>query len=232
LDDARTAAAGAKAAVDSARHGLDQNIRRHNAAKVELTGRCEALAESVQERVVISADKPIEEQVQAAWQLAASARRRHDAARQARDDAARTAQERERKEDRLRASLKQFSELHGQQQERIDEITRQIAEIDEEVRRITPAPDPEAERAALDSRRSTLEKALKECQDADRRTATELAAAAARLEAREGARTTALEDARGAGEAARTAAVDKGFHDEVAAAEAELARIMREGWRV
>jgi exonuclease SbcC len=222
MEKARIAAAGAVAAVAAARDNLDQSTGRLNAADTELAGKRQALGESVGGHLAISADKPIEEQVQDDWRLLAAARRRHETAREARDNAERAVHGGEREEQRLGATVHQLSESLSQQQIRVAEITRQIADIDAEVRRVTQAPDPRAERAALDGRRTGLERALHECQVADGQTATELAAASASLEGSEEARGMAQEDARRASEAARTEAAAAGFPDAVAAAGAEL----------
>jgi exonuclease SbcC len=223
VEKAKSAAAGARAAAAAARDSLDQSTRRQNAASAELAGKCEALEEKIREHLAISGDQPIEAQVQDAWRRATAAKQRHEAAHAACGDAERTALAREREAERHGHTATQLADRLTADDNRIAEIARQIAEIDAEVRGVT-AKDPAAERKTLERRRSTLETARQESQDADRRTATGLAVAAARLEDSDSARKTAWEDARRDGEAARAAAVAAGFLDADGAAEAELGR--------
>jgi exonuclease SbcC len=219
LDNARATSAGA---ITAARASLDQCTNRYRVAKADLAGACEALQDRVGDFITISADGPIEQQVQDAYEVAAKSRQSHETARTARDSAERMAQGRERDAERHANTVTHLSDQLTQQENRVAEITRQIAEIDEEVRRITRAPDPLVERKALDRRRVDLEQALQECQETDRKTATELAAAAALLEASATAHATAQEDTRRAGESAQTTAAAAGFRDQAAAVEAEL----------
>ena len=92
----------------------------------------------------------------------------------------------------------------------------------QDLRKVTDAPDPLAEREHLDRRRATLAKTLEECQRADGQARTEFAAAAARLETSEEARKNATKDANQSREAALKAALEAGFRDEAAAAGAQL----------
>lgn len=222
FDEARTAAARAAAAVAAARESLDQSTKTCHAAEAEFGGASETLDKHVRDFITISAERPIEVQVQDAYRLAAASRQQHDDSFKVRNNAERTAQEQERGAEQLSVTVRQLSDLLGQQENRIAEITRQIAEIDEEVRQITQAPDPEAERQALIRQGDQLEMALRESRDADHNTETELSAAAARLEASEGMHKSTQQDAQLASQAARTATEEAGFHDEGAAVEAEL----------
>jgi exonuclease SbcC len=222
MDKARTTSAGATVALAAACDSLDQSTKRHLAAEAELAGASEALKECVRGHLTICEDRPIEEQVQDAYRLAVASRHQHDNALKACNDAERTARGRERDTEQLSVTVKQLSDRLGQQEKRIADISRQIAEIDEEVCQVTQAPDPGAEREAVIRRRDSLEEALRESREADHKTEIDLSAAATDLKAREGTHKTAQEDARGAGEAARTAAANAGFKDGAAVAQAEL----------
>jgi DNA repair protein SbcC/Rad50 len=222
FDEARTAAARAAAAVAAACESLDQSTKTCRAAEAESGGASEILDKRLRGLITISAERPIDVQVQDAYRLAAASRQQHDDSLKARNNAERAAQERERGAEQLSVTVKQLSDLLGQQENRIAEITLQIAEIDEEVRQVTQAPDPEAERQALIRRGDQLEMALRESRDADHETEIELSAAAARLEASEGTHKSAQQDAELASEAARTATDEARFHNEAAAVEAEL----------
>jgi exonuclease SbcC len=225
LDEARTAVARADEAVTTARSSLDQATGRSRAAAAGLARACADLEDRIRDVITVSTEPAIEEQVQDAWRHATAARRRHESVRRSRDDAERTVQTRDRAVQGRAVMLTQLSERLGQQDQTIAGLVRQIAEIDDDVRKVTDAPDPLAEREDLDRLRATLAKTLEECQKADGQAKTEFAAAAARLETSEEARKNATKDAKQSREAALKAALEAGFRDEAAAAEAQLSRI-------
>jgi exonuclease SbcC len=66
FDEARTAAARAAAAVAAARESLDQSTKTSRAAEAEFGGASETLNKRVRDLITISAERPIEVQVQAA----------------------------------------------------------------------------------------------------------------------------------------------------------------------
>jgi exonuclease SbcC len=90
------------------------------------------------------------------------------------------------------------------------------------VRKITEAPDPEAERNELNRRRAVLDNALRIGQAADAKAMADLSGAVARLEAGKETHKKAESDAISVRTEAGSAAIAAGFPDLEAAGEAEL----------
>src|SRR5262249_37695445 len=102
------------------------------------------------------------------------ARTKHDEA----DEAVRNVEpSTERLESMVATAIDQLA-LHDN---RIADLTRQIAEIDEEIRKVTQASDPQEERTQLNRRRGNIGKVLQDGQAAETTAAKELAGVAARL---------------------------------------------------
>jgi chromosome segregation ATPase len=156
--------------------------RRHDEALSGLARARAALSEKLGDRLAIAADRFVEEQVQEAYRAAADAKAKHEAARTAREDADRAVRQLEQAREQVRAAAVRHQAHLNQTDERSTELSRQIAEIDEEIRKITSAADPEAERAALHRRRTGIDAELRASRDAEAQTASALAAAAARRE--------------------------------------------------
>ena len=109
-----------------------------------------------------------------------------------------------------------------QHSSRISDLTRQIAEIDEEVSKVTEAPDPQVERAQLGRRRNNLATTLEAQQTAEATASRELSGIVGRVEASGETHNNANGEAQRARAEARAAAAAAGFADEAAAAKAEI----------
>lgn len=224
MDNVRATAAATRAAVAGARQIVDQSIQRCNVAEAELTSTCEVLAERVRGLIIVSADRALEEQVHEAYRRSAANKLQHEAAGRARDEADRAVQRLQQSAARFKAAMTTLADQLTRDDKRIAELTQQIREIDDEVRNVTKAPDPQAERDELTRRRGNLENALRASQAADAKAATDLSGAAVRLEESERVHKKAERDVLAAHAEARTAATAAGFADPAAAAEAELSR--------
>jgi exonuclease SbcC len=130
---------------------------------------------------------------------------------------------------RIEALLKHRQELEQQ----IEEGERELARINASVAKVTEAEDPNVEAEYLAEKIDTLEKALRDAEESERKRAEE--AAAAKKAAEESKRTAEMsrEQAQTGSERLRTAVAEAGFEDEEGARRAvadpeEQARLERE----
>jgi exonuclease SbcC len=225
-DHASAATAAAGAALVAEQHNVEQSRRRHNTAEAELAKACESLANRVHGVIVPAADEPhIEEQFQENYQVVCATKQHHEEAQKKRAEVDEALRKAEQNTERLKATVAAATDQLSQANNSIAGLERQIAEIDEEVRKVTRTPDPQSERAQLSRKRSNIGKVLEERQAAETTTARELAAAAARLEASEDTHKKTNAAAQQAQCDARDAAVAAGFADEAAATQAEITPI-------
>jgi exonuclease SbcC len=222
LDQTRAAMAAAEEAVVGEQQSVAQSGERCNAAEAELAKACEALASRVRDVVAVSEERNIEEQVRENYQVVSAARQRHEAARTKRDEADEAVRNAEQSAERLKISVATATHQLEQHNNRIADLARQIAEIDEEVRKVTEAPDPRVERAQLGRRRDHLAKALQARQAGEATASRELAGVAGRLEVSGEAYKKANAEAQRKRAEAREVAVAAGFADEAAVAQAEI----------
>jgi exonuclease SbcC len=148
-DQVRTAAAEAGAAETMEREALDQLRRRHEEALTALAQARAVLTEKLGGRLAIAADKLVEEQAQEAYRAAADAKAKHETGRLARDEAERAVRDLEQARAQAQTATTRHQERLHHFEERSSELGRQIAEIDEEIRKVTTAADPAAERTVL-----------------------------------------------------------------------------------
>ena len=221
-DQATAATAAAEAALVAEQHNVEQCRQRCNTAEAELAKACESLANRVR-GVVLAVDEPhIDKQFQENYQVVCAAKQHHEAARTKRDEAEETLRKGEQNTEKLRTTVATATDQLAQHDNRIADLAGQIAEIDEEVRKVTQAPDPQAERAHLSGSRNNIGKVLHERQAAETATARKLAAVAARLEVSEETYKKGNAAAQRARSEAREAALAAGFADEAAATQAEI----------
>jgi exonuclease SbcC len=221
-EKAAAAAAEASAAATAAQQGFDQQAGRQAAAQAELNNMRATLAERVRSAIGLAPEVPIEAQVQQEFRASAAARQTHDAARMARDDADRAVRTLEHGTEQLKTAAGAQAERLVSHEKRIAELSRQITEIDEDVRKVTQAVDPAAERAELDRRRNDVAAALVSNQAGLTQAATELAGTAARLDAAEAGLRKSLADLDQARTAAAEAVRAAGFDDAATAIRVEL----------
>jgi chromosome segregation ATPase len=222
-DQARTAAAEARAAETMEREALDQLRRRHEEALTALAQPRAVLTEKIGGRLAIAADNLVEEQAQEAYRAAADAKAKHETGRAARDEAERAVRDLEQARAQAQTATTRHQERLNQFEERSSELGRQIAEIDEEIRKVTTAADPATERAVLHRRRTGIDAELRASREAEAQTASVLAAAAARRETDAEMLDQAHADAERQRTAASAAIVAAGFPDEAAVIAAALA---------
>jgi exonuclease SbcC len=222
-DQTRTAAAEARAAETMEREALDQLRRRHEESLTALAQARAALTEKVGGRLAIAGDKLVEEQAQEAYRAAADAKAKHETGRAVRDEAERAVRDLEQARAQAQTAATRHQDRFNQFEERSSELGRQIAEIDGEIRKVTTAADPAAERAVLHRRRTEMDAELRASRDAEAQTASALATADARREADAEMLDQALADAERQRTAASAAIVAAGFPDEAAVIAAALA---------
>ena len=182
MDKAKTAITEATAAIVAARQITDEAAGRQGGAAAKLAGACNDL-EEVFAALSLLGDRPIEKQVHEAYAQANASRQRQEAARKAKDEAERLVQTLVQRVEQLNGTMTALASQLDREDERVAEFAGQIAEIDAEVRKITEAPDPEAERNELNRRRAVLDNALRIGQAADAKAMADLSGAVARLEA-------------------------------------------------
>jgi exonuclease SbcC len=222
LDQARGAAAAAEEAVVGEQQSVAQSSERSDAAEAELANACNALAKRVRGVIAVSEEPTIEEQVRESYRVVSATRQLHEAARTKRDEADELLRNAEQSAQRLTTVVETATHQLEQHNSRIVDLARQIAEIDEEVSKVTEAPDPGVERAELGRRRDNLAEVLEARKAAEATASRELAGVAGRLEASGEIHIKANDEAQRARVEARGAADAAGFADEAAAAEAEI----------
>lgn len=221
-DGARSAAAVAGAAVVAEQQNVMQSGQRYQAAEAELAKACESLATRVGGVIAVDEERYIDEQLRENYQVLSAARQRQEAARIKRAEADEAVRKAEQNTVDLKNAVAAAVNQLAQHDEKIADLTRQIAEIDEVVRKVTQAADPQAERAQLRRRRDNIQKALQERQAAEAAAARELASAIGRLAESGDTCDRASAEAQRARTEARDAAVTAGFGDEAEAAQAEM----------
>ena len=221
-DGARSAAAVAGAAVVAEQQNVMQSGQRYQAAEAELAKACESLATRVGGVIAVDEERYIDEQLRENYQVLSAARQRQEAARIKRAEADEAVRKAEQNTVDLKNAVAAAVNQLAQHDEKIADLTRQIAEIDEVVRKVTQAADPQAERAQLRRRRDDIQKALQERQAAEAAAARELASAIGRLAESGDTCDRASAEAQRARTEARDAAVPAGFGDEAEAAQAEM----------
>ena len=182
-DEARAAMAAAVAAVAAEQQNVEEFDQRSNASEVELAKACELLSNRVREVIVFAQERHIEEQLRENYQTALVAKQRHETARTKRDEADEAVRKAEQSAERLETAVTTVMDQLAQHDGGIADLTRQIAEIDEEIRKVTQASDPPEERAQLNCRRDDIGKVVQDSQAAETMAARELAGVVARLEA-------------------------------------------------
>jgi exonuclease SbcC len=222
-DETRAAVAAAEAAIIAEQHNAEQSGQRCNAAEAELAKACGSLANRLRGVIVFNKERHIEEQLRENYQVASAAKQRHETARTRRDEANEAVRNGEQSSERLQSTVATAIDQLAQHDNRIADLTRQIAEIDEEIRKVTQASDPQEERAQLSRRRDDIGRVLQDRQAAETTTARALAGAAAHLEASSEAYNKANTEAKRARTEACDAARAAGFADEATAAQAEIA---------
>jgi DNA repair protein SbcC/Rad50 len=221
-DEARAAVAAAEAAVAAEQQTIEQSNQRCNAAEAELAKACESLATRLRGAIVFAEERHIEEQLREKYQAILMAKQRHEAARTEHDGAEEAVRKADQNTQRLETMVATAIGQLAQHDNRIADLTRQIAEIDEEIRKVTQASDPQEERAQLNRRRDSIGEVLQDRQSAETTTARELAGVTARLEASSETCNKANTEAQRARTEARDAALAAGFTDEAGAAQAEI----------
>ena len=221
-DVARREEAGARAAAETEQTGLDERHKHENEAVQSLGFARSALTERVQERLTLTRERTVEEQAKAAYRAAAEARDKHEAAGAARDQAGRTAQQAQQARETAKTAATRQEDRVKELDERVAGLSRQIAEIDAEVRNVTTSADPAAERANLHRRRTGIDAALRTSKDAEAQTASTLSAADARRGDRAKALAQALDDAKTARAATAAAIAAAGFADAAEVLDVEL----------
>jgi exonuclease SbcC len=221
-DQARTAAAEARAAEAAERENLGHSRRRHEEATAKLNRARAALTEKLTGQLSIGTNELVEQQAQEAYRAAAETKSKHDAARAAREEADRALRQSEQAREQAQAAAASHQTRLDQLDQRSTALSRQIAEIDEDIRKVTSAPDPAAERATLHRRRTDIEAARHASREAAAQAENALAAALARRDASEQALEQALAYAERQHAAARAAIAAAGFPDETAVAAAAL----------
>jgi exonuclease SbcC len=224
MDKAKAAATDARVTVVAEQQNVDDASKRCTTAEAELATACQSLARRVSGVIAVTEEQNIDEQVGATYQVVAAAKRRHETLRQSRENADKAVQRWEQSCERLKGVESMYAAQVEQCKNKIVELARQITEIDEEVRKVTQASDPKAERAQLSLRRNQLATALQASQQAMTKSSGELHAAVARLEASEETFKRAKADTHRARDQAREAAITAGFADEAVAAQAEMTR--------
>ncbi len=223
LDKAKAVAATAGAAVVAEQQNVENSSQQSDTARAALARACESAADRVRGVIALAEGRPIEEQVRENYELASAGRRHHETARMKRDEADELLRKADQSTERLKSEVTTAAHQLVQHENRIADLTRQITEIDEEVRKVTESPNPLTERTRLSDRRDNIGNVLQEQQTAESMTARELAAVGARLEVAEKTYEKADADAQRARAEARDAAVAAGFADEAATAQAEIA---------
>jgi exonuclease SbcC len=221
-DQARTMAAEARATEAAERESLGQSRRHGEKAVAGLTRARAALAEKLTGHLSIGTDQFVEQQAQEAYRAAAEAKSKNEAARVAREAADSALRQSEQAREQAQATAEGRQARLEQLDERSTALSRQIAEIDEDIRKVTSAPDPAAERAALYRRRADIESARHASREAAAQAESTLAAALARRHAAAQALKQALADAKRQHAAARAAIAAAGFPDEAAVVAAAL----------
>jgi exonuclease SbcC len=224
IDRAKGAAAEARVAVVAERQNVEQASKRCSSAEAELAAACQSLAKSVRNVIDVSDERNIEEQVREIYQVVSATRLRHEAACHVRENADQAVQRLAQSCERLKGAVSMGVAQVGHYSNKIAELTRQIIEIDAEIRKVTQGPQPEAERAQLSRLRNQLASALQASRQGMTDIIGELRAAAARLEASDETFKRAKAGAQRAHDEAREAAISAGFTDEAAAAQAEMTR--------
>jgi len=221
-DGTRSTAAAAGAAVVAEQQNVAQSGQRYQAAEAELAKACQSVENRVRGVIALDEERHIEEQLRENYQILSAARQRQEAARIKRDEADDAFRKAEQNTADLKNAVVAAVNQLGQHDEKITGLTHQIAEIDEVVREVTQAADPQAERAQLWRRRDNIGKVLQERQAAEGIAARELASATGRVaESGETYRRGSAEAQRARAEA-RDAAVAAGFTDETEVAQAEI----------
>jgi exonuclease SbcC len=223
MGTAKATAAEAGAAVTAKRRVLEDVITRHNATQAELSRARQLLAERVGHMIDASKDREIEDEFREIYQIVSAAKQQHETAYRARENEEHTVLTLEQTYERLRVELSICSSRREQLSNKLTEIAQQIREIDEDVRKVTKSAQPQAERAALNRRRNQLASTLQATRQRMTEAGSELAAAAAHVEASKNTFRRAETDAQRARDQVREAAIGAGFSDESAAAQAEIA---------
>jgi len=222
LDAARSAAATAGAAAVAEQQTVANASQRSEAAAAELAQASEALANRVRGLIAIDPEHNIEEQLRDYYQVLSAERQRLEAARTKCDKADEVVRSAEQNDANLKNAVATADRQLAQHEEKATDLTRQIAEIDEAVHKVTQAASPSAERAELRHRRDNADKVLQQRQAAEATAARELASVAGRLAESGETCQRAAAEAKWARNEAHDAAVAAGFADEAAAAQAEI----------
>src|SRR5262249_7461294 len=156
------------------------------------------------------------------YQVALLAKQRHETTRTKYDEADEAVRRGEQTTERLATTVTTAIDQLAQHDNRVADLTRRIAEIDEEIRKVTQASDPHQERTQLSRRRDNISKVLQDRQAAESTAARELAGVAARLESSSEVYNKTNFEAQQARTKARDAVLAAGFADEAAAAAAEI----------
>jgi hypothetical protein len=200
------AAAEATVLVVAERQNVEQVITHYTSVEAELAAACESLKKRVRSVIDVSEERNVEEQVWEIYQVISAARRQHKAGRLDREKADQVVQRLEQICERLKDAVSMGAAEVKQ---------HQIAEIDEEVRKVTQAPQPQAEREQLSKRRSHLQVHCRRATSGCPRPVVNFERPRQRLEVSEETLKRAQADAQRARDAAWGAAITAGFSDEV-----------------
>jgi exonuclease SbcC len=170
-----------------------------------------------------SKDRNIEDEFRETYQVISAAKQQHETAYRARENEEHTVLTLEQTYERLRGKVSICASRREQFSDKLTGLAQQIREIDEDVQKVTKSAQPQAERAALNRRRNQLASTLQATRQRMTEAGSELAAAAAHVEASKNTFRRAETDAQRARDQAREAAIEAGFSDENAAAQAEIA---------